>query len=172
MSLPDWDLVLPTGAALCLAAGGYLIALLRLWPRAFLRRFPPEVQASVPPLSARERRLASISSVPLILMLVGFPARAAWQAYGADQATFLTSFCAAYAVWMAFNLVDWLIVDELIIGVLRPSWLILPGAEHVPLHFDHWEHAAAFLKGSVMGAVVAVVTAGLIGWIHGFTAAA
>lgn len=156
--------VLKTGSTMCLLAGGYLLLLLRVWPRGFLRRFPDEVRAAVPPLSPRERILGTLISLPLLLMLLGFPAATAWafrSGYGFEG--FMAPFFGAYAVWMLFNLFDWLVLDELLLGVLRPGWLVLKGAEHVPLRFDRVGHAVSFLRGSVGGAVVCAVIALAVG---------
>jgi hypothetical protein len=68
-------------------------------------------------------------------------------------------FVAAYSVWMMFNLCDWLVLDEICIGLLKPRWLVLPGAEHIPLRFDHAQHARDFAKGAAGGAVISVLVA-------------
>lgn len=157
-------LVLLTGGAMCLTAGGYLLLLLRLWPRVFLRRFPDEVRAAVAPLSATERLLGTIATLPLLAMLLGFPAWIALrlQEQAGANVGFGTLFAASYTVWMLFNLFDWLILDELVVGVLRPRWLVLKGAEHVPFRFDRAAHARSFLNGAMGGAVVCGVIVALV----------
>jgi hypothetical protein len=157
----DWIATLQIGGLFCLCAGGWLMALLRLWPRVFLRRYPPEVRAVVSPLSPAERRLGWLVGLPLFAMLIGFPA---WAALTVDrahtgEAGIPTLFAAAFSVWMMFNLFDWLVLDEICIGLLRPRWLVLPGAEHMPMRFDHAEHARAFIKGTVGGAVLSAAVA-------------
>ena len=158
--------VLQTGGAMCVAAGGYLVLLLRVWPRVFLRRFPEGVRAIVPPLSTRERVLGALVSFPLFAMLLGFPALTAWglrMEFGAEG--FMSLFFGAYSVWMLFNLFDWLILDELLLGVIRPRWLALEGAEHVPLRFERIEHARSFLRGSLGGGIVCAVIALTVGYL-------
>jgi len=49
----------------------------------------------------------------------------------------------------------------LVIGLGRPSWLVLKGAEHVPMMFDHAEHAIAFAKGAVGGVIVSTAVAAI-----------
>ena len=161
--MQGWQFILLTGGAMCAAAGGYLLLVLRLWPRVFLRRYPEEVRSAVEPLSPVERALGFIVGLPLLAMLIGFPAGAAlhmdtvWN----GQAGFLTLFAGAYTVWTLFNLFDWLVLDELLIGVWRPEWLILKGAEDVPLRFDRAEHFRSFLNGSIGGALVCAVIASI-----------
>jgi len=164
MTQADWLHIGKIGGLFCLAAGGWLMFLLRLWPRIFLRHFPEDVRATVPPLSARERRLGMLVALPFFVMLLAFPV---WAAVGvaanhAGGASFVDSFLAAFAAWMMFNLFDWWVLDEFCIGVLRPRWLVLRGAEHIPMRFDHREHAVGFLKGTIGGSVIAAVTAGVL----------
>lgn len=148
---------------MCLMAGGYLLLLLRLWPRVFLRRFPEEVRNAVPPLTSRERGLGFAVTLPLLIMLLGFPVWIAAHLHGLGVSGFGVLFTASFAVWMMFNLFDWLILDELVVGRLRPSWLVLPGAEQVPLRFDRAEHARSFVKGSVGGVIIcALIAAGVL----------
>jgi hypothetical protein len=154
-------IVLECGGAMCLTAGGYLLLLLRTWPRIFLRRYPAEVRKVVPPLSQRERSIGLAVSIPFLLSLLAFPAWASFRIAQASAAGYGEMFLAAYLTWTLFNLFDWLVLDELVIGVGRPSWLVLKGAEHVPLTFDHAEHAIAFLKGAVGGAVLSALIAGI-----------
>jgi hypothetical protein len=157
----DWIVTLEIGGLFCLFAGGWLMLVLRLWPRVFLRRYPEEIRAAVSPLSAKERMLGWVIGLPFFAMLVGFPtwAARAMDASHAGDAMFLTLFTAAFTVWMMFNLFDWLVLDELWIGRLRPRWLVLPGTEHIPMSFHHAEHAVAFVKGTIGGAAVAAVVA-------------
>lgn len=164
MTETDWLQIGQAAGAFCLIAGGWLLVILRVWPRLFLRRFPANLRAVVEPLSKRERLLGLLIGLPLLAMLIGFPA---WAAAGVDQrhdgnASLPDLFLAAFSTWTAFNLFDWLILDELLIGLCRPRWLVLKGTEHIPITFNHREHAVAFLKGTVGGAAIAAVVAGIL----------
>jgi hypothetical protein len=146
---------------MCLVAGGYLLLLLRLWPRVFLRRYPEAVRKGVPPLSSRERTIGFVVTIPFLLSLLAFPAWASFRMARDSTAGYAGLFLAAYLTWTAFNLFDWLVLDELVIGLGRPSWLVLKGAEHVPMTFDHVEHAIAFAKGAVGGVIVSAAVAAI-----------
>lgn len=158
---PDWRMILELSGLLCLAGGGWLAAVLILFPRAFLSRFPAEVQAAVPPLTHREKAVAWIVTIPFLLLLAGLPALAAWRTQAArnGEASPADLFIAACAVWQIFNLFDWLVLDELLIGVFRPRSLRLPGAERIEMRFDRRLHAVEFLKGCLNGAVYAALVA-------------
>jgi hypothetical protein len=161
MSTAFWRVIFECGGAMCIVAGAYLLLLLRTWPRVFLRRYPDAVQKAVPPLSKRERALGFVVSLPFLVSLLAFPAWASYRIAGEANAEYSGMFLAAFFTWMMFNLFDLIVVDEFVIGVLRPSWLILKGAEQVPMAFDHTEHAVAFVKGTLGGIVVSALVAGV-----------
>jgi hypothetical protein len=162
MSMEDLLVALRIGGVGSLVVGAWLLLMLRMSPRFFLRHFPEEVRAVVPPLSPQERRTALLVGSPFLFALVAFPAWAAVEVNGAHagDASVLTLVLAAFAAWTMLNLFDWLIVDELILGVasrVRPRWLILAGAEDVPLRIDHAYHAVGFAKGTLGGAVLSLL---------------
>jgi len=159
MISPLWQVVLACGSAMCLMAGGYIFLLLRFWPRVFLKRYPEVIRKAVEPLSPRERLVGITVSVPFFIALIAFPVWASYRIVVETNASFIDTFLAAYGTWMAFNLFDWLVLDELVVGYGRPSWLILPGTEHIPLTFNHSEHALAFVKGTLGGAILSVIIA-------------
>ena len=161
MDATFWHVVLETSAVICVSAGGWLLLLLRLWPRIFLKRYPVEVRQAVAPLSYTERLFGFFVSLPFLVFLIGVPVWASYRIAGPDT-TFLQLFLAAYLTWTAFNLFDWLILDEYLIGVLRPSWLVLKGAEQIALRFDHSEHALAFVKGAVGGVFICASIAAIL----------
>jgi hypothetical protein len=167
VSMEDLLVALKIGGLGSLVVGAWLLLMLRVSPRFFLRHFPEEVQAVVPPLSAQERRTAMLFGLPFFAALVAFPAWAAVEVNGAHagEASVLTLVLAAFAAWTMMNLFDWLIVDELIVGIatrVRPHWLILPGAEDVPLRIDHTHHAVGFVKGTLGGAVLSLLVGAAI----------
>lgn len=162
MSGSFWIVVIECGALICVFAGAYLILLLRVWPRVFLRRYPKEIQKAVAPLNPRERAIGSVISLPFILCLLGFPLWASYRVASEGDTSFLHLFFASYLTWMIFNFFDWLVLDEFLIGFIQPSWLILPGTEGIPFTFNHSEHAMAFLKGSIGGVILSLLSAGVV----------
>ncbi len=158
-----WQTALRDGALLSALASALVMATLRLNPRLLLRHYPPELRAAVPPNTPRERMISRLVGLPLIALLVGVPAwsTAAWQAAIGEQA-FGQLWLHAFIVGSVFNLVDWLVLDELWLGVVRPRWAMLPGAEDVPFQFNHGQH----LRGFVVGCVIfAASSAAIAGWL-------
>lgn len=152
------------GVLLSLAASALLMTTLRLNPRLLIKHFPAEMREAVAPLTPRETRIGRLVGLLLVALLAGGPlASTLVMARGADTA-FADRAVHAFLVGMVFNLVDWLVLDELWLGVLRPRWAIPPGAEHVPVRFEHGRHARGFATGTVVFAVLALPIALVAGW--------
>lgn len=152
----DWWIALRDGAGLALAASALIMGTLRANPRLLLRNYPPELRQAVPPQRARERGLSTLIGLALIGMLAAWPAVSVWAAQTSGLPSgFGPAFAHAFAVGMVFNLVDWILLDELWLGQLRPRWAMLPGAEDVAFRFNHLQHLRGFVVGSIFTAVIA-----------------
>lgn len=152
------------GALLSVAASALLMGALRLNPRLLIKHFPEEMRQAVAPPTPRETRTGRLVGLLLVALLVGGPLVSTLiMAHGADT-SFMDRALHAFLVGMIFNLVDWLVLDELWLGVLRPRWAIPAGAEHVPVRFEHGRHARGFATGTVVFAVLALPIALVAGW--------
>ena len=150
----DTGRVLRDGALLSIAAAAVIMGTLRANPRLFLRHFPETVRRAQPALSAAEKRAGRLVGVTLIGLLAIVPvwsARAAEASYGPGA-----TLVHAFLVGMAANLTDWLILDELWLGLGRPLWALPPGVTLADVPFDHWQHARGFLVGTLLCALVGV----------------
>ena len=159
---PDVDLaaILRDGAILSILASAFIVAVMRLEPRIFLRHYPAEIKAAAEPLSARGRVIGRLISLPFLALLAAVP----WLSAGAyvaahPSAEFSAVAVHAFGVAMVFNLVDWLVLDELWLGALRPRWAMPRGAEEVTFRFNHLHHARGFLVGTILSAVLALTIA-------------
>lgn len=155
----DAGRVLRDGALLSIAASALIMGALRANPRLFLRHFPEAVKRAQPALSVIEMRAGRLVGFTLIAMLVIVPvwsarAGAAAVGYGPGAA-----FLHAFLVGTAANLTDWLILDELSLGLGRPRWALPPGVTLADVPFDHWQHARGFLVGTVLCALIGVIAA-------------
>jgi hypothetical protein len=156
--MPDWWIVLRDVGLIALAASAYVMTLLRLKPRAFLRHYPSEIRRVVPPLTTRERRYGALAGLPLMALIVGGPL-ASSLAFHKTQAGMhaTTMFWQTFAVAMVFNVVDLLGLDYFWLGVLRPRWAQMPGAEGVAYSFNWLQHLRGFVVGTVLAALIAAV---------------
>ena len=162
--MPDLAIALRDGAILAAAGSALIMGALRYNPRLFMRHFPQALKDRIPPLSAHERRVGAVVGVALLGLLVGGPVASAWKAR--EGASFPDLALHAFVVGMVFNLVDWLVLDELWIGMLRPRWALPPGATEADFHpFDHARHARGFATGTVLCATVAVIAGAGALWL-------
>jgi len=117
--------ILVYGVPASLALSAIIFAMGRVNPRLMLRSYPKDVQAVVPPNTKEEKRQTLYWGIPFWLFLLGFPIASALTAYAAHQ-SFLEIFLSAFGVIFLFNLVDWLILDWLIVCTITPKFMVLP----------------------------------------------
>jgi hypothetical protein len=153
--LLDTMRILRDGALLSVAASTYLLVLLRFNPRMFLKHFPKEIRKIIPPKSEKERRMSILLGVPLGLLFVGFTFASAmlWRASAQGSPSFWELFAHVFGLFFLFNLVDLLILDWLIVCRFTPSWLIIPGTEHIVMPKEYLYHFKGFLTGTVVSAI-------------------
>lgn len=158
----DGGLILMHGGAMALVTLSIIAGLLWYNPRLFLKHFPDRLRAAQPPLSKHEIFVGTLLGLPLFAFLVGFPVWSALE-FAGTGADALSIWSHAFLVGMTANVVDWLVLDELWLGVGKPSWALPPGAAWADaLPFEHARHFADFLKGAIMFAVVAVLAVGTV----------
>lgn len=152
------------GALVSVIGSTYLLILLRFNPRIFLRHYPKEIRAVVPPKSAKEIRISALLGIPFLLLLFGAPFYSAllWRTTTQGRASFWELFAHAFGVFFLFNLVDLLILDWLIVCRFTPRWVILPGSEHIVIPKPWFHHFHGFLIGTVSSVVVGLAIAALL----------
>jgi hypothetical protein len=160
----DLSLTLTYGIILSLISLALILGSLYFMPRLWLKDLPKDLQALIPPKTEAEQRQSWYVGVPFLLLLVSMPFIATWvlntsTSGGADfGALFLTAFGVAFT----FNLVDWLIIDWLIVCTITPKFLVIPGTEGHPFYKDYGKHFRGFLTGTVLSAVLGLVIGGIV----------
>jgi hypothetical protein len=146
------------GALLSIAASAVIMGALRWNPRLFLRHFPPAVRASQPPLTPHEKAVGRAIGLLLFALFLGVPL---WSVRVAAQGHpgWLSLFVHGFLVCMTFNLTDWLLLDELWLGIGRPRWALPPGVSEADVPFDHAQHFRGFVTGTVLCVGVAAAVA-------------
>lgn len=164
----DWQLLLRDGAILAALASAWVMGSLRYNPRLFLRHYPKEIREAAPPLTDAERKTSKLVGLPFLVLLVGVPI---WStltfASVHPAASFVDQAAHGFGVSMVFNIVDFLALDLLWLGVLRPKWAMIPNTEHVTFRFNTADHVRGFIVGTIfavvtgcIGAAIASVTDG------------
>lgn len=148
--------ILSIGLSVINLAGMYLN------PRIMLQDYPKEIQAQVPPQTNAEKRQQAIMGIfffGFALALI-FYSNAQLVAR-AGQTEFLPIFLNTYLVFEIFNLFDLLVLDYLVMMVLKPKFLFIPGSEHMEQYNTFGFHFRGFLIGLIIG----FVASGIISFI-------
>lgn len=126
--------------------------------------YPKTITGQVKPQTKRERRIALVVYIPFLIIGIGYPLLSTYilKALYGGVILFLDAFLNVFAVWMFGFLADLLILDWLIVGTITPSWVIIPGTEHMKLQ-EYKEfrmyHAKGHLKGLVALAGLSIILA-------------
>jgi hypothetical protein len=102
---------------------------------------------------------ASLSLYWVILFwvcLLGFPAVAALSVKAANLGI-LSIFLSAFGLVILCNLVDWLLLDWLIVCTITPKFMVLPGTEGMAGYKNYGMHFRGFLIGTVLAAVIGLL---------------
>jgi hypothetical protein len=129
--------------------------------RIMLHSYPKAIQAMVPPKTAAERRQTFIFALPMLCVLIGFPAFASWT-YNSPSPTFLNLFTYMWAIMLVGNIFDLLILDWLIFCSISPDFMKIKGTEKSPAYKDYMFHFLGSLKGIVITAVMSAAATGVI----------
>ncbi|PIE80289.1 MAG: hypothetical protein CSA11_09165 [Chloroflexi bacterium] len=131
-------------------------------PRMWLHDFPQDIQDRVPPKTAAEKRLTNLVSIPFSILLFGGLGLTAFR-FGLDNGLLATMF-HVYLVWQVVNVFDLIVIDWGGMYLIDPQNPPFPGTEGAKGYRDYKFHLLGFLKGSVIGLVLAPVIVGIL-WV-------
>ena len=158
----DWPLLLRDDAILAVAASVWVMGSLAYNPRLFLRHYPKEIREAATPLTPPERKTSKLVGLPFLALLIGVPIWSTLTFANAHPgASFVDQAAHGFGVSMVFNLVDFLVLDLLWLGVLRPKWAMIPNTEHVMFRFNTADHVRGFVVGTGVAVVVGLTAAGI-----------
>jgi hypothetical protein len=148
--------ILVYGVPASILLSAIILAMIRVNPRLMLRSYPKDVRAAMPPQTAAEKRQTLYWGIPFWLCLLGFPIAAALSVKAAQLSPWGIFLSAAGVVFL-FNLVDWLILDWLIVCTIIPRFMVLPGTEGMAGYTNYGVHLRGFLIGTVFAAVIGLL---------------
>jgi hypothetical protein len=137
---------------LSLALGMIILGSLMYNARLWLQDYPKPIRDKVPPLSRAEKRDRIIVAVLVMGLLFGGVILEVLQLRTAQPGaiSFGVAYLHIFLMLAIFNLFDALVLDLFIITLLKPRFVILPGAEGMEYLFnDYHKHLTDFLKGIV-----------------------
>jgi len=150
------------GLVLSVLASGWVVIVLRINPRVFLRHYPKAIREAAPPLSRSERGLTAILGLPLFALLIGVPLWSGFNLTNGHAAGQAALFLDAFIIGMVFNVVDLVILDVLWLGMFPPRWAMIPGTEHVPYVPEYAKHVGGFIVGTVVAALIATLVSFIV----------
>jgi hypothetical protein len=130
-------------------------------PRMMLQDYPREIIRLVPPKTDTEKRQGICFAIPLLLIMIGYPAAVSWY-YVPRPATILDLFVTMWSLMLFMNVFDLLVLDWLMFCTITPGFVVLRGTEGSPGYKNYLFHFVGFLKGVVITAVISILAALLL----------
>ena len=141
-----------------------ILGLVRINPEIMLNDYPPDIQAKYGPMSERSKRQRIPVAIIVIVVLLGI-VTLSFRGVGTNpqgDLPFFTAFIHLFVMFTVFNLLDWLVLDWLIVVAIRPSFIILLGTEGFAGYEDYGFHFRGFLIGMVITLVTSILVAGVV----------
>jgi len=141
-----------------------ILVVVRINPEIMLRDYPPDVQAEHGPMSDRSQRQKLLVAILVLAEIFGVIVASLAPILDDTEAAglFPTLFVHFFVMFSVFNVLDWLVLDWLIVVSLRPSFLILPGTEGMAGYRDYAFHFRGFLIGIPITLAASLVLAALV----------
>ncbi len=141
-----------------------ILGLVRINPEIMLKDYPPDIQAKYGPMSDRSKRQRLPVAVVFITVLLGI-VTLSFQGVGTNaesDMTFIAAFIHLFVMFSVLNLLDWLVLDWLIVVTIRPRFIILPGTEGLAGYADYGFHFRGFVIGMVITLLTSLLVAGVV----------
>jgi hypothetical protein len=154
------SLLLTDGVIITLLFTVYVVGTLVWKPRIWLHDFPADLQALMQPKTDQEKRLTRLLAIPFFILLFGgFGLTAA--RYGTTHG-FMGMLLHVYLIWQMINIFDLVVIDWGGMHLINPQNPPYPGTEGAKGYRDYRFHFIGFLRGSVMGIVLALIISGIV----------
>src|SRR5260221_3743226 len=148
--------ILIGGMILSIGISIILLTSMAINPRIMLNDYPPQIKEKLAPLTKLEKRQLAVTGLLFYAFLVAviFYSTRLLVARHGREGLFLPAFLNTYLISEIFNLFDLLVLDYLLLTVVKPRFLFIPGVEEMGQYNTFRFHFAGFLKGLIIGAVV------------------
>jgi hypothetical protein len=166
----DLSLLLPHslryGALLSAGLSALILGSLYANAEMWLADYPPDIREKYGPMSERTKKQRTLFTIPFVLFLVGVVALSIVRLGDVlGDVTFTAVFLHTFIMLELFNLVDLLIIDWLVLGLMRPKFAILPGTEGMAGYNSYGFAFQGFVKGTIGLFIGALLIAALAMWL-------
>ena len=141
-----------------------MLVVVRVNPEIMLKDYPPDIQAKHGPMSERSKRQRIPVTIVFLAIMFGIIAGSFHGVAASREGDipFLAAFVHLFVMFSVFNLLDWLVLDWLIVVRIRPGFMILPGTEGLAGYDDYGFHFRGFLIGIVISLLVSLLLAVIV----------
>jgi len=165
--MPLWSIIrhaLTYGFILSAVLFTLTLGLVRINPEIMLNDYPPDIQAKYGPMSDRSKRQRIPVAIVFLVVLFGIVIQSfrELRTNTGGDIPFLAAFIHLFVMFSLFNVLDWLVLDWLIVVTIRPRFLILPGTEGLAGYADYGFHFRGFLIGIVITFFTSLLVAGVV----------
>ena len=157
----EFSQVILHGLILSVALSVVILGGMTINPRLMAQDYPPEVKSQIPPLNASEKKQQAVMALFFWGLALGILIDSNAQVVArSGESVFLTLFINTYLIFEVANLFDLLLLDYLIVVLLKPRFLFVPGVENLAQYNTFAYHFKGFLKGLMYGVVIGLIVAG------------
>ncbi len=164
----NWGVViresLAIGTVLSAVLSILIVISLMINKEMWLQDYPPDVKAKWGPMSEKAKRQRLVFAVPFFGLMIGamvYDVIRLEAALGTAPSLFAV-FVSIGIVFGMFNLVDAVIIDWLILLVLWPGLVVLPGTEGMAGYRDMRLWTVNLLKGFMLAPIAGALVAGIV----------
>ena len=161
----DISLILKQGIIYSLLLSVSLFLLILVSPRLMLQDYPKEIRRSVPPKTKREKIWTFTYGLPFLLTFIFYPLLLGLYYAMQYQWMFQHILFFVWGLMMFFNLWDLIVIDWLVVCVITPKFLIIPGTERNKAYKNYLFHFMAFLKGILITCILSLIITVLIKYL-------
>ena len=157
------------GAIFSLVMSAIIVLSLRRNPMIWAERAPEDIKQAVGPIDERARKQRRTFGILTLLFLLLILILSIYRLNAIQGGlTFWSVFLNIFIIVMVWNLVDLLIIDWLLLVIIQPKFIFIPGTEGLAGYKDFAFHFRGFLKGIIYSVVIGLLFAGitmLVLWI-------
>jgi hypothetical protein len=107
---------------------GGLFLMIKINPRIQLHNYPPQIKNTVPPKTAKERKLFLLLALPILVLIIMYIIISLYLKIN-DPATYIEVLLYWIFVYFIMACIDLFICDYLIFCTITPRFIIIPGTE-------------------------------------------
>ena len=165
LTVMDISLILKQGLIYSLLLSVSLFLMILVSPRLMLQDYPKEIQRLVPPKTKKEKLGTFTYGLPFLLTFIFYPLLLGLYYAIQYQLKFQDIMLFVWGLMMFFNVWDMIVIDWLVVCVITPKFLIVPGTEGNKGYKNYLFDFIAFLKGTLITFALSLIISVVIKYL-------